>query len=148
MKKYSFILIVIIGILIIGGIIYFTLPAKQVNHNGSEVNNDMNNQMMNNNMMMIHSTGETKEFNVRAFNWGFNPATIEVKAGDKVVLHVTTDDIDHGLAINEFLVNKRVQPGQTTNIEFMADKRGTFEIYCSVPCGEGHLGMKGKLIIK
>lgn len=147
MQKFLFPAIIVFGIVLTGGIVYFTLPAKEANHNGNGADDGMGSHMMDNDMM-IHPTGETKEFNVRSFNWGFNPATIEVTAGDKVVLHVTTDDIDHGLAINEFLVNKRVQPGQTTDIEFMADKRGTFDIYCSVPCGEGHLSMKGKLIVR
>lgn len=146
MQKFLFPIIIISGIVLIGGIIYFTLPAKQANYNVSGADNSMGSHMTDN--MMIHPTGNIKEFNVRSFNWNFSPATIEVSAGDKVILHVTTDDIDHGLAINEFLVNKRIQPGQTTEIEFMANKRGTFDIYCSVPCGEGHLSMKGKLVVK
>lgn len=130
------------GILLIGGIIYSTLPGgtgNRVNHGGPMASEDH---------AMIHPTGVRREFNLRSFNWGFDPSVMEVNAGDMVVLHMTSDDIDHGIGINEFLLNKRIQPGRVTNAEFLADKRGTFEIYCSVPCGEGHLTMKSKLIVK
>ena len=98
----------------------------------------------------IQPTGETKEFHVRSFNFGFDPPTIEVNAGDKVRIILTSDDIPHGLAINEFMVNKRVDPSpvEPTVIEFLADKRGEFTFYCSVPCGDGHIDMKGKLIVR
>ena len=39
-----------------------------------------------------------------------------------------------------------IQKGKT--IEFTADKQGTFTVFCSVFCGSGHSGMKGKIIIK
>ena len=32
--------------------------------------------------------------------------------------------------------------------EFIADKKGEFEMFCSVYCGQGHGQMKGKLIVK
>ncbi len=141
MQKYLFLVIIILGISLIGGIIYFTLPKPENGNMKGEIDysKTVNHEVV---------KGEIKEFNVRSFNWGFDPEEIVVNLGDKVNLHVTTDDIDHGLAINEFLVNKRVQPGLTTDIEFVADKKGTFEIYCSVPCGEGHLSMKGRLIVR
>ena len=87
---------------------------------------------------------------MRSFNFGFDPPTIEVNAGDKVRIILTTDDISHGLGINEFMVNKRVDPSpaEPTIIEFLADKRGEFTFYCSVPCGDGHIDMKGKLIVR
>lgn len=126
------------GILLIGGIMYVTIPDR--------AGNTMNG--MPNHTGMIHPTGVRREINLRMYNWGFDPAIIEVDAGDTVVLHMTSDDIDHGIGINEFLINKRVQPGLPVTHEFIADKRGTFEIYCSVPCGEGHLTMKSKLIVR
>ncbi len=130
--KDTFVLIAYIlgGILLIGGIIYITLPDTA--DQGT----------------VIQPTGVRKEFNLRMFNFGFDPAVMEVNAGDTVVLHMTSDDVDHGIGINEFLINKRVQPGIPVTHEFIADKRGTFEIYCSIPCGDGHLTMKSKLIVK
>ncbi|PJA85876.1 MAG: hypothetical protein CO143_00630 [Candidatus Moranbacteria bacterium CG_4_9_14_3_um_filter_45_14] len=33
-------------------------------------------------------------------------------------------------------------------ITFKATKKGTFEFFCSVYCGEGHMEMRGKIIIE
>lgn len=130
-KVLPVVLIIFFGVALAGGIIYFSLPT---NEDKSEER--------------VLPTGQTKEFNLELFNWDFEPKTIVVNAGDMVKLNVTTRDIDHGIGINEFLVNKRVQPGQITKVEFLANKRGEFRMYCTVVCGEGHFTMDGKLIVK
>lgn len=140
MKKT--IIYIVIGVIIfaaIGGGLYFLQKSREK----AKLTEPPNAQA-------IQPTGETKEFNVRSFNFGFDPPTIEVNAGDKVRIILTSDDIPHGLAINEFMVNKRVDPSpsEPTVIEFLADKKGEFSFYCSIPCGDGHLDMKGKLIVK
>lgn len=93
-------------------------------------------------------SGEIKEFSITAKNWEFNPDIITVNKGDKVKLTITSVDVSHGFAISDFNINKRLEPGQTTNIEFIADKSGTFTFFCSVQCGHGHSRMKGQLIVK
>lgn len=141
MKKT--IIYIVIGAIIFGGIgggLYFLQKSREKSKSTEPPR-----------VQVIQPTGETKEFHVRSFNFGFEPSTIEVNAGDKVRIILTSDDVPHGLAINEFVgVNKRVDPSpaEPTVIEFLADKRGEFTFYCSVPCGDGHLDMKGKLIVK
>src|SRR3989338_4153066 len=93
------------------------------------------------------SVGEVKEFVMTAKQWEFIPGTIEVNKGDKVKLKITSADVTHGFSIKEFGINKRIEPGETAEVEFTADKTGTFTFYCSVPCGEGHGQMKGQLIV-
>lgn len=131
MKKFLIPIFIILGIALIGGIMYFTIP--KVNKNKAP---------------KILPTGQVKEFNVELFNFGFNPEVIEVNAGDTVRLNVTTKDISHGIGINEYMINKRVDPGQTVVVEFVANKKGEFRIYCTIPCGEGHLTMEARLIVK
>lgn len=93
-------------------------------------------------------TGEVKEFSVEAFNWGFKPESIEVNQGDRVKITAKSTDVDHGFAIKEFGVNLKLKPGEEKSVEFVADKKGTFTMYCSVYCGEGHREMKGVLVVK
>lgn len=62
-------------------------------------------------------------------------------------LVVTSEDVDHGLAISELGVDQAVKAKQTKIIEFVADKEGRFRISCSVFCGEGHPEMDGTLIV-
>ena len=93
-------------------------------------------------------SGEVKEFKMTAKQFAFTPGTIEVNKGDRVRLIVTSTDVPHGISIPEYGINKRLDPGKPATIEFTADKEGTFTAYCSVFCGAGHSGMRGKLIVK
>ena len=94
------------------------------------------------------TSGVVKEFKMTAKQFAFEPSTIEVNKGDKVKLIVTSTDVPHGIAIPEYGINQRLEPGNPVTIEFTADKQGTFTAFCSVFCGSGHSAMKGKIIVK
>lgn len=95
----------------------------------------------------IQPTGEIKEFTMTAKRFSFDPDMIIVNKGDTVRLLITSTDVPHGFAINEFDVNIQLSPGETEVVEFVADKVGTFTFFCSIPCGFGHANMQGKLIV-
>lgn len=88
-----------------------------------------------------------KEFSVTAKNWAFDPATITVKKGDVVTLVIKSIDVDHGISIPAFNIKQTLKPGETTTVEFVADKVGNHTFFCSVFCGAGHKEMKGTLIV-
>lgn len=94
------------------------------------------------------ATPSVKSFSIVAKNWVFEPATITVKKGDTVKLSIKSVDVDHGFALSAFNVNKPLKPGQTTTVEFVADKTGSFTFFCSVFCGSGHSGMRGTLVVE
>jgi len=89
-----------------------------------------------------------KEFDITAKRWDFTPSTITVKEGDKVKLNIKDIDVTHGFTLFEFGVSERLTPGKTTTVEFTADKKGEYTFFCSVPCGKGHGGMNGKLVVE
>ena len=93
------------------------------------------------------ATGTVKEFKMTAKQFAFEPSAIEVNKGDKVRLIVTSTDVPHGIAIPEYGINQRLDPGKPETIEFTADKQGSFTAFCSVFCGSGHSAMKGKIIV-
>ncbi len=95
-----------------------------------------------------NSQSEDKEFDLVSFQWGFEPQFIEVNKGDHVKLKMTSDDVAHGIGLDEYQINEPIIPGQTSEIEFIADKPGTFRYYCSVPCGEGHDEQGGFIIVR
>jgi len=88
-----------------------------------------------------------KEFDVIAKQWQFSPDTIEVNVGDTVILNVKSIDVNHGLAIPKLGIDEFLSPGNTVKIEFIANQEGTFIFACSVSCGVGHSGMRGKIIV-
>lgn len=93
-------------------------------------------------------SGELREFTVTARRFSFNPDPIEVNIGDTVRITITSQDVAHGFALDEFGVNAFLRPGIASSVEFVADRAGTFRFYCTVPCGSGHSGMLGRLIVK
>ena len=91
---------------------------------------------------------QTKEFTVAATPFIFSLSEIKVKKGDKVKIIFRNDKGIHDWVIDEFNVRTKVlQAGQSETIEFIADKTGTFEYYCSVN-GHRQMGMKGNLIVE
>ena len=129
---------VIIGSIVILIIVVGFFIFNNPNSTGNVITNPQTNAL---------TTGETKEFNIIAKQWDFSPSTITVNQGDKVILNVKSIDVAHGLAIREFGINEYLSPGQTTKIEFTANRKGTYSFFCSVSCGVGHSRMRGTLII-
>jgi nitrous-oxide reductase len=80
------------------------------------------------------------------------PDVIEVNQGDHVFIHLTNidfdEDITHGFAINQYDLDMEVQPGQTNTAEFIADKAGTFPLYCTNFCSALHQEMNGYFLVK
>jgi len=83
-----------------------------------------------------------------AFKYNFDPNPIVVNQGEKVRIIMTSTDVPHGFLLPDYNINVPLSPGRPTTIEFVADKQGTFKFLCSVLCGSGHGGMKGKLVVK
>lgn len=89
-----------------------------------------------------------KEISIIAKQYEFIPNKIEVEKGMPVKLYLTSVDVDHGIFIDAFKVNQKIEKGKVSVVEFTPNKTGEFEIGCSVFCGSGHMGMKGRLIVK
>ncbi len=89
-----------------------------------------------------------RQFTMTAKQWEFSPDTITVNKGDTVVLSVRSIDVAHGFALPEFGVNEQLEPGKVVEVEFVADKTGTFSFFCSIVCGAGHGDMKGTLVVE
>ena len=83
-----------------------------------------------------------KEFNIKAFKWGYDPDVITIKKGDKVKLIINNTDFEHGLRIPDLGVSGK------DIIEFTADEVGEFDWFCTSFCGSGHSDMGGKFIVE
>ncbi len=94
-----------------------------------------------------NDTPPLKQFTVTGQNYSFSPSTMTVKKGDKVRITFKNVDGFHDLKIDEFTVaTKKIGTGEQEVIEFVADKVGAFEYYCSVG-NHRAMGMKGTLIV-
>lgn len=89
-----------------------------------------------------------KEFVVDGSNFSFNPATIFVNKGDTVKITFNDNDGTHNLVIDGYNLSTNViDGGSSDSIQFVADKTGNFEFYCSVG-SHRDLGMTGTLTVK
>lgn len=123
-------------------------PAQQ-NQQSSQLSSPLNqNTDADQAQQPAPSVPTAKSFTITASKWAFSPNTITVKQGDTVRLRVNSIDVAHGLLIQGYNINKTINPGETVQIEFVADKKGTFNFRCSVQCGVGHLTMTGRLIVE
>lgn len=90
-----------------------------------------------------------KELVITSFNYGFTQQPVEIKKGDKVKLIVKSTSGVHGVEIPELGVfSGPASPGTDNVVEFVATKSGTFNYFCNIPCGSGHTGMKGQIVVK
>jgi nitrous-oxide reductase len=82
----------------------------------------------------------------------FTPDIVTAKVGDKVIVHLTnteqTADATHGFAVPTRNVMLSLDPGESTTVEFVVDKAGTYSFYCTEFCSALHLEMQGWLIVE
>lgn len=95
----------------------------------------------------VSTTANVREFTVDGNNYSFSPNTMTVKKGDTV--RVTFKNVGgmHDWVLDEFNARTpRISSDKTAVVEFVADKVGTFEYYCSVG-NHRAMGMKGTLTV-
>lgn len=76
---------------------------------------------------------------------GFQPPSIEVQTGEKVLLRFHAQDVAHGVAIGPGLGIDLgdIQPGQTKSVVLTFAEAGTFTFYCNLWCSPNHWRMRG-----
>lgn len=84
---------------------------------------------------------------VKARRFEFDPNRIVIGKGETVRLEVTSQDVTHGIGIEEYDISRELEPDKTETIIFTADKEGRFRFHCSVYCGKGHSDMHGELAV-
>ena len=79
-----------------------------------------------------------------AARFAFEPATIEVTAGERVRLVIRSKDVVHGFSIPDLKIDVQIPAGgEPITVEFAAPPPGRYDIACSEFCGTGHGEMKG-----
>jgi len=152
MKKQYIIIIVIVfiavALLFLGKKSKLEAPAViNEEENGSPVSNTMP-ILGNVNEMVVENEGQVKEFTISGKNFSFAPSAITVNKGDKVKITFQSSAGFHDFVIDEFgAATKQLTSPAEETIEFIADKTGTFEYYCSVGSHRA-MGMKGTLTVK
>lgn len=91
---------------------------------------------------------EPRRIEVVARKFAFDPAQIDVKAGETVEISFVSTDTKHGFVCRELGLEKVVfAKGAPVTVRFTAGKPGTYEFKCARFCGLGHGKMKGKIVV-
>jgi cytochrome c oxidase subunit II len=78
---------------------------------------------------------------IRASRFSFEPNEITVKKGEQVKVIIQSEDVGHGLVIEDLGIRTEVKKGQAATITFTPETVGTFEGKCAHFCGSGHGSM-------
>lgn len=96
--------------------------------------------------------GNTVEVFATAIRSHFNPERIEVKKGNKVIIHMTNleraENESHSMGLYGFNAHMSLEPGKTATFEFIADQEGIYPYYCTEFCSALHLEMMGYLLVQ
>lgn len=92
---------------------------------------------------------QAEEIVLEASEFKYNLQEINLKRGEKVKLTLkNVGKMPHDFVIDELGVRtKLINGGETDTIEFIPEKTGNFEFYCSVG-NHRQLGMMGKVVVE
>ena len=80
--------------------------------------------------------------------YAIEPSLIRAKQGEKLVLSVSSEDVQHGFEVEQLDINEPVQPGRPAEIAIDTRRRGEFKVRCSIICGPGHDRMQAKIVVE
>ncbi|MDP1743901.1 MAG: cupredoxin domain-containing protein [Candidatus Amesbacteria bacterium] len=146
-KNLVIALVVIVSVLVVGGVVFAVVknnPAKPAVSPVVEVPNPTPTPEA----VEPDVVSATKEFTVTASNFKFDLKTIKVKKGDTVKITFKNVEGFHDFVIDEFdVATNQIGVEEEDEVEFVADKAGSFEYYCSVGQHRKN-GMVGKLVVE
>jgi cytochrome c oxidase subunit 2 len=83
----------------------------------------------------------------RMWSWSFTypngrtSSRLYVPVGKPVKVELVSTDVIHGFFLPAFRVKRDVVPGMKNYAWFVADKPGSYDLFCSQYCGTGHSAM-------
>lgn len=83
----------------------------------------------------------------RMWSWSFSYANgrtspkLFVPVGRPVVVDLVSSDVLHGFFLPAFRVKRDVVPGMKNHAWFVADRAGSYDLFCSQYCGKDHSAM-------
>ncbi|OGZ04204.1 MAG: hypothetical protein A2648_01320 [Candidatus Lloydbacteria bacterium RIFCSPHIGHO2_01_FULL_41_20] len=144
--------VVVVVLIAGGGWFYLSRPANiapeadNAPQTGTQTNTEM--PIIDSVNIPVRGAEVIKEFTIIGSPFLFSPSSMTVKKGDTVRITFKNSGGTHDFKIDEFNVaTKKINDGAEETVEFIADKTGSFEYYCSVG-NHRAMGMKGTLTVE
>ena len=148
------VLVVVAILVLVGGIMLLRNDRENISSQNVQVSGEAENTVTAvststpNSDDSSSASSAVKTFVVTGSNFSFSPSAMTVNKGDTVRITFNNENGLHDLKIDEFNAKTKVlNSDESETIEFVADKSGTFEYYCSVGQHRA-MGMKGTLTVK
>ncbi len=91
---------------------------------------------------------EPRKITVIAKKYEFQPARLELKAGEPVEITLQSEDTKHGFSCQDLKLDKvTFSKDSPETIRFTPDRPGTYEFKCARFCGLHHNRMKGEIVV-
>lgn len=143
-KKSNILVLVIVGLVVFILIVF--LVKRRSNQTGLQSNTMP--VAGGNQTETIVTESQAKVIEVEGGSFYFKPNQIKANVEEKVKIVFKSSGGSHNFVIDEFAVQtKLTADGETSEVEFIPNKAGTFEFYCSVG-NHRAMGMKGTLIVE
>ena len=147
MSKTALTILIIIVLIVVGYFIWGGGPAKTEEPNLETVSQEMPVVGSDVTEMIVEAGKNIQEFDISGAPFKFSVKEIRVKQGDIVRINFTNSEGLHDWVLDEFNARtKQLKAGESETVEFVADKKGTFEYYRSVGTHRPQ-GMAGTLIV-
>ncbi len=85
---------------------------------------------------------------VTARKFTYDPDEIVFKAGEAVVLELTSADVHMGFKCPDLGLRADIFPEKQTRIPLKVDQAGRYDFYCDVFCGDDHENMTGTIVVQ
>ncbi|MFC1723255.1 cupredoxin domain-containing protein, partial [Nanoarchaeota archaeon] len=89
-----------------------------------------------------------KEIEISVNSTKYEPNSIVVDEGDKVVLKIKAVDHGYGIVCPSYGIKDFLPPGELVIEEVFPDQPGEFGWFNDVPAGPGWREMRGKIVVK
>jgi len=89
----------------------------------------------------------SRKISIVARRFSFEPSSVPVKVGERVLIEVTSLDFVHGFNVPALQTRHDLPPGQVTRFELSFAQAGEFDFLCDNFCGDGHEGMHGRFLV-
>ena len=140
MNKTLLVIVAIAALVVVGGLYFANNSSNTTGVTGGAI-------------VDVPSDSNVRTFvvdssHLRFYIDGVENPDIKVNEGDTVRIEFSSSEGMHDWVLDEFNARtNKVNPGETAVVEFVADKAGTYEYYCSV--GQHRVnGMFGKFIVQ
>jgi len=96
----------------------------------------------------VQAESEPRIVTVRAEDWAFIPDGVRFQKGENAVIRLEGISGTHGFMVSGLGINVTIKTGETLDVPIPTDVPGTYTFRCSIPCGDGHMDMKGTIVIE